>query len=90
MYSGKQSKHVPNPSSFVTFEQNTASFVASAAATSFASIVDCTVSPCIATLKLTGSIERKTMYEDIDLPLSGLLPQFTSEKAVNLKPFSYR
>ena len=35
---------------------------------------------------ITGAFARKIIYEGIDLPLSGLLPQFAPENAVNLKP----
>lgn len=69
----------------IMFKLSTASFIASAVATSSAFIIDCAVSPCNSTLKLTGAFERKTRYEDIGLPLSGLFPQFASD-AVNLKP----
>ena len=84
-YNGTLSKRVSNPSSFIMLEQNTASSIVSAAATSSASIVDCAVSPCSPTLKLIGALARKTRNEDIDLPLSGLLPQFASENVVRLK-----
>ena len=77
---------MPNPSSYVMLEQNTASFIASAAATSSASIVDCAVSLCSPTFTLTEAFARKTIYDDIDLPLSGLLPQLKLENAVNSKP----
>ena len=61
MYTGTLSKRVPNPSSFIILEQNTASFIVKAAATSSASMVDCAVSPCNPTLKLTGPFERNAM-----------------------------
>ena len=54
MYSGTLSKRVLNPSSFIMLKKHTASFIASAAATSSASIVNYAVSPCSPTLKLTG------------------------------------
>ena len=47
-------------------EQNTASFAASATATSSTSMVGCAVSPCSPTLKLSGAFENKTIHEDID------------------------
>ena len=74
IYTGTLSKCVPNPSSFILLEQNTASFIASAAATSSAPIVNCAVSPCSPTLKLTGAFARKTIYDEIDLPSPELLP----------------
>ena len=86
MYTGTQLKRLPKPSSFIMFEQKTDSFIVSAAATSSASIVDCAVNPCSPTLKLIGAFANMTMYEDMDLPLSGLLPQLASENAVSLKP----
>lgn len=30
---------------------------------------------------------KKTVYEGVDFPVSGLLPQFASENAVNVKPY---
>ena len=54
--------------------------------TSVSSIVYCSVSPCSPTLKLIGALTSITMYEVVDLPLLGLLPQSTSEKAASLKP----
>ena len=36
--------------------------------TSFASIVDCTVSPCSPTLKVIGALPSVTMYDGVDLP----------------------
>lgn len=79
-------KYMPNPSSLIMFEQNTTSFIVSAAPTSSASIVDCAVSPRSPTLQLTEAFERKSKYEHVDMPLSGLLTHFASENAVNLKP----
>ena len=61
MYTCTLSKRVPNPSSFNILEQNTASFIVKAAATSSASMVDCAVSPCNPALKLTGPFERNAM-----------------------------
>ena len=55
IYSVALSKRVPNPSSFIMLEQNSASFIAGAAATSSASIVNYAVNPCSPTLKLTGA-----------------------------------
>ena len=48
--------------------------------------VDCAVSPCSPTLKLIGGLASIMMYDDVDLPLSGLLPQLASEKTASLKP----
>ena len=73
-YNGTLSKRVSNPSSIIMLEQNTASVIGSAVATSSASIMDGDVSSCSPTLKLTQALDRKTKYENIDLPLSGLLP----------------
>ena len=39
-----------------------------------------------ATLKLIGALASSTMYDDVDLPLSGLLLQLASEKAASRKP----
>lgn len=58
------------------FQHNTASFIASGATIGSASIVDSAVSPFTPALKLTGVFERRSMYEGIDLPLSGWLPKF--------------
>ena len=70
-------------------EQNTAFFIARATATSPTSIVDCAVSPCSPILKIIGALASITMYGDVDLPLSGLLPQLASDKAVRLKPLCF-
>lgn len=85
MHTGTLSKSVPNLSSFIVLEQITESFTVSAAATSYASIVDCAASSCIPILKFTGTFESMKMYEDIDLQISGLQPQLASENAVSLK-----
>ena len=79
IFSGTLQKRVPNPVSFLILEQNTASFIASAAATSSA------VSPCSPTLELTAAFKGKTKYNNADLPSPGLFPQFASENEVNLK-----
>ena len=76
---GTLSKRVPNPSSFVIFEQNVASVSISAVATS-------SVSSCSLTFNLIGALARKTRYADLEFPLSELLPQFASENVVRLKP----
>ena len=81
-YNGTLSKCVPNLSSFVMFEQNTVSFNVSTATTSSASIAHCAVSPSSLTLKLIGTFDRKTSYEDVNLTL---LPQSTPGNAVSLK-----
>ena len=62
------------PNSNTMLEQNTAFFIARAVATSSASIVDCAVSPCSATFKLIRVLTSVTIYDDVDLSLSGLLP----------------
>ena len=67
-------------------EQNTASVIVSAVAISSTSIMDGDVSSCSPTLKLTQALDRNTKYENIDLPLPGMLPQFASENVVRLKP----
>ena len=54
--------------------------------TSSASIVDCAVSPCSPIVKLIGALACITMHDDVDLPLSGSLPQLVSEKAASLRP----
>ena len=77
--SGTLSKRVPNPSSFIMLEQNTPSFIASAAATTSASIVACAVNPSSPPLKPTEAFARKTTYEDIGLPLSGFFPSLKRE-----------
>lgn len=80
------SKRVPDPSSIL--EQNTDSFINSTAATSSAFIADYAASPNSPTLKLTRKFENMTTDKDVDLPISELLPQFTSGNAVSLKyPF---
>ena len=65
---------------------NPSPFIAISAATSSAPTVDCAVNPCSPILKPTGELERKTIYEDIEIRLSGLLPQFASKNVVSLKP----
>ena len=80
IYSGTLPKLSSKPSSNIMLEQNTAFFVARAAA----SIVDCAVSPCNPTFKLIGALANITIYDDVDLPLSGLLPQLASEKEASL------
>ena len=84
-YNGTLSKCVPNLSSFVMFEQNTVSFNVSTATTSSASIAHCAVSPSSLTLKMIGTLDRKTSYEDVNFPLLTLLPQSTPGNAVSLK-----
>ena len=46
----------------------------------------CLVNPPSPTLKLIGALASITIYDDVHLPLSGLLPQFASKKANSLKP----
>ena len=70
--------HFLKPSFTIMLKQNTALFMVSAAVTSFASIVYCAVRLWGPTLKLIGSMASITIYKDVDLPLSGLLPQFAS------------
>ena len=76
---GTLSKRVPNPSSFIMFEQNIASFTISAVATN-------SVSYCSPTLKLIEALARKARYGDLELLLSEVLHQFASENIVRLKP----
>ena len=86
IYNGTLPKLLSKPSSSIMLEQNTASFfIARAAPTSFASIEDCAVSPYSPTLKLIGALANITMYDEVDQPLSGLLPQLASEKEATLK-----
>ena len=54
-YGGKCANSFPNPSSVSIFEQNTASFIARADATSSAFMVDITFRPCSPDLKLIGA-----------------------------------
>ena len=66
--SGSLPKLSPKPSPDIVSEQNTASsFIARAAATSSASIVDCAVSPCSPTLKMVGASVSVTMYDGVNL-----------------------
>ena len=51
-------------------EQNTASFITRAAATSSAFTVDCAVGPCSPTLKMIGALASVTMYDGVNLPWS--------------------
>ena len=69
-YSGTLPNLSSKPSSNITLEQNTTSFIVRAAATSSASIVDCVVSPHSPTLKLIGPLASIITYDDVDLPLS--------------------
>ena len=85
MYSGTLPKLSSKPGFNIMLEQNTASLIIRAADTSTASTVDCVVNLCSPTLKLIGALASITMYEDVDLPLLGLLPQLASEKAESLK-----
>ena len=85
IYNGTLPKLLSKPSSSIMLEQNTASFfIARAAPTSFASIEDC-AGPYSPTLKLIGALANITMYDEVDQPLSGLLPQLASEKEATLK-----
>ena len=86
IYNGTLPKLSLKPSSNIMLEKNTASSIVRAIATSSASIVDFAVSPCTPALKLIGALAKTTMYDDMDLPLSGLLPQLASEKTASLKP----
>lgn len=65
---------MPNPSSFIVFEQNADPFIVCAVANNSASILDYIISPCSPTFKLAGAFESMTIYEDVDLPLSIWLP----------------
>ena len=75
-----------NLSCNVLLDQGTASSILRAVATSSDFIVDCAVSPCSSTLKLIGALACITMHDNVDLPLSRLLPQLAPEKAVSRKP----
>ena len=66
-------------------KQDTASSVVRAAATSSASNIECAVSLSSPTLKLIRAVASITMYNDVELPLSGLFPQLASKKAAGLK-----
>lgn len=72
------------PGRALMLEQQTTSFMASAAATDLASTVDYTVNLCSPTLEMIGSFEKRTIYDEIDFPMSGLLPQVALENAVTL------
>ena len=82
IYSGTLPTLSSKPSSNVILEHHTVSFIIRADA---ASILDCAVSPCIPTLKMIGGLASVTMYDEVNLPLSGLLPQLESEKAASRK-----
>ena len=56
------------PSSNITLEQNTASFIVRAVATSSASIVGCAVSSYSAILKLIGALAGIAMCDDVNQP----------------------
>ena len=75
VYSSRLPKLSSSPSSNIVLEQNTSSLIVRAAATSSASIVNCAVGLCSPPLKLIGTLASITMYDDVDLPLSWLLPQ---------------
>ena len=86
IYNGTLPKLLSKPSSSIMLEQNTAfSFIARATPTSSASIEDCAVSPYSPTLKLIGALANITMYDEVDQPLSGFLPQLASENEATLK-----
>ena len=86
IYNGTLPKLLSKPSPNIMVEQNTASFfTARAAPTISASIEDCAVSRCSPTLKLIGALANITMYDEVDQPLSGLLPQLASEKEATQK-----
>ena len=67
-------------------EQNSAFIIVRATAPRSASIVDCAVNPYSPTLKLIRALASVTMYEDVNMTLSGLLPQLAFKKAASLKP----
>ena len=86
IYNGTLPKLLSKPSSNIMLEQNAASsFIARASPASSASIEDSAVSPCSPTLKLIGVLANITMYNEVDQPLSGVLPQLASEKEATLK-----
>lgn len=84
MYTGTLSKSVPDLSFFVISEQKSDSFIANAAVTNFILLVGCAVSSCSSTLKVIEAFGKLTIYEDVDLPLLGLLLKFASENSVSL------
>ena len=61
-------------------------FIANSAVTISASMVDCAVIPHSQTLTLTKEFETEARYEEIDLSLSKLLPQFAYVDTVRLNP----
>ena len=85
-YAGICANSFPNPSSASIFEQNTASFIARADATSSAFMVDITSRPCSPHLKLIGAFASIVTYLEVDFPLSGFFAKFESEKFASLKP----
>lgn len=66
--------NVEDAAESIMLEQNTTSFTVRDAATSFASTVDCAVRLWRPNLKLIALLTSITIYEDVDLPLSELLP----------------
>ena len=86
MYSDTLPKLSPKPSFNIILEQDIASFVVRATATSSVSILDCTVGSSSPTLKLIWALDSTTMYDDVNLPFMGLMPQLESEKTAGLKP----
>lgn len=65
-------------------EQITAYFMVSTAATSFASVVDCTVSPGSPNLKLTELRERR--HDGAGSPSYAIMHHFSSENVLELEP----
>ena len=78
-YNGMLLNYFLKPSSTIILEQNPTSVIVSAAATSSTSIVNCSVRLWRPTLKLIGPLASISIYENVDLPSSGLLFQFASE-----------
>lgn len=79
IYNGTWPNCRPKPSLVIMLEQNTRSFVVNAEATSLASMIDIAVRLWTPVLKPTGSLPIMMKYAEVDLPSSGLLPQFASE-----------
>ena len=86
IYSGTLLKLSSKIISNIILEQNTASFIIRAATMSSPSIVDCPISSCSPTFNMIVALASITMYDDVDLPLSGMSVQLASDKAANLEP----
>lgn len=89
-YNGTALEADSDPSLSVILKQKTASFIASAAGTKSAPMVDWFVMLRNPTLKLTGALDSMMMYEEIGLALFGLFPRETSEIAESWMSSSIR